>query len=541
MNVERAADCVPRSSERRIRRSIVAALLATACVLALPQAQAQAASRDSIGGLAVQPDGKIVAAGLATSNSFGLARYLPDGSLDPTFSGDGKLTDAFGGKAEATSVALQPDGKIVVAGNVEDLETGTHAFGLARYTSEGTLDPTFSGDGFTAIPIAPNCECIVYAFASSVVIQPNGSIVVAGSANFRGAVVRLLSDGTLDPSFSEDGILTFSDGNEGIAGIALQADGKIVATGRDSLERIYVVRLNADGSFDTTFSGDGKVNTAPAAFNSGAAIAIQSDGKIVVAGDSGDAYTNDYTAVRYLTDGTLDSSFSGDGIATADIGGFDIANSIAIQSNGDILLGGEEFGSFAVARFLSNGSLDSTFSGDGILTDHPEYDGRSVKVQADGAILVGGDTQCCQAFSDFAVSRYTALGVKDSSLGTGGDVTTDFSEVEGSIEAPPSPSAPPPPTENTQPLPNTTLGSHPPAKLTTKSAKAKVKFKFSSSTPGTTFKCKLDKGAFKPCQSPKSYKVKPGKHVFTVEAIDAAGADSTPVSFKFRVNKGGHK
>ncbi len=85
------------------------------------------------------------------------------------------------------------------------------------------------------------------------------------------------------------------------------------------------------------------------------------------------------------------------------------------------------------------------------------------------------------------------------------------------------------------------LGLHPPAKLTTKSAKAKVKFKFSSSTPGATFKCKLDKGAFKPCQSPKSYKVKPGKHVFTVEAVDAAGADATPATYRFKVSKAGHK
>jgi hypothetical protein len=88
-------------------------------------------------------------------------------------------------------------------------------------------------------------------------------------------------------------------------------------------------------------------------------------------------------------------------------------------------------------------------------------------------------------------------------------------------------------------LPNTVLGSHPPAKLATKSAKAKVKFKFSSSTPGTTFKCKLDKGAFKPCQSPKTYKVKPGKHVFTVEAIDSAGADATPASYRFKVVRRG--
>jgi hypothetical protein len=86
-------------------------------------------------------------------------------------------------------------------------------------------------------------------------------------------------------------------------------------------------------------------------------------------------------------------------------------------------------------------------------------------------------------------------------------------------------------------LPNTVLGSHPPAKLTTKSAKAKVKFKFSSSTAGATFKCKLDKETFKPCQSPKSYKVKPGKHVFAVEAIDAAGADATPTIFRFRVRR----
>jgi hypothetical protein len=105
-----------------------------------------------------------------------------------------------------------------------------------------------------------------------------------------------------------------------------------------------------------------------------------------------------------------------------------------------------------------------------------------------------------------------------------------LAETKMQVETPPVPPAPP----------NTILGSHPPAKLATKSAKVKVKFKFSSSTPGATFKCKLDKASFKPCTSPKTYKVKPGKHLFEVEAVNTSGADPTPASFRFKVSKG-HK
>ena len=433
------------------RRAALAILLCSVAGLAVASTPAHAASQDSIADMAIQPDGKIVAAGLATSNSFGLARYLTDGTLDPTFSGDGKLMENFGSEAEATSVALQTDGKIVVAGTVG---IGSSDFAVARYGSDGTADPSFSGDGFAVILASTNPEL------ASVAVQPNGAILVADGVT---EIIRLSSDGALDASFSEDGTLTLPGGYRGVGGLALQADGKIVLVGTDFSERIFVTRLDSDGDLDATFSDDGKVTTAPAAFNSGKAVAIQSDGKIVVAGSSGDAYTDDYTAIRYQTDGSLDPSFSGDGIATADVGGFDIANSIAIQSDGAILVGGEEFGFFAVARFLPSGSLDSSFAGDGVLTDHPDYDGRSVAVQSDGTILVGGDNACCASSSDFALSRYTSAGGKDVSFGTGGDVTTDFSGSEtGGGESTPPPAgggSVPPPSSLTAPVSQVSPGT----------------------------------------------------------------------------------
>lgn len=403
---------------------------------------AHAASQDSIAGLALQSNGKIVAAGLATSDSFGLARYNTSGALDPSFAGDGKTTEDFGSEAEATSIALQPDGKVVVAGTAGD--PGDEMFAVARYNSDGTPDTSFSGDGLATIPVEAGLASESFAF--SVVVQADGAIVVAGtvgSGGIHAAVVRLLTDGSLDPTFSENGILTFDYPDfRVVTGLALQADGKIIAAGIGGGgitgdEAFHVVRLSSDGGLDPSFSGDGSVVTAPADFGSASAVTIQSDGKIVVAGDSGDAYTNDFTAIRYNTDGSLDPSFSSDGIATADVGGFDIANSVAIQADGAILVGGHEWGSFAVARFLPNGALDSSFAGDGVLTDHPGYDGRSVAVQADGTILIGGDTaDCCGDPSDFALSRYTSAGTKDASFGMDGDVTTNFSEAVPPEEEP---------------------------------------------------------------------------------------------------------
>ena len=179
--------------------------------------------------MALQPDGKIVAAGRALGD-FALARYLPNGSLDPTFSGDGKVTTDFSGGSfdEVHALALQPDGKLVVAGR-----GGVgHDFALARYLPNGTLDSTFSGDG----KLTTDFGSVEFEMVLALVLQPDGKLVVAGTggAGHDFALARYLPNGTLDSTFSGDGKLTtdFGSNRDEASALAIQPNnGRLVVAG----------------------------------------------------------------------------------------------------------------------------------------------------------------------------------------------------------------------------------------------------------------------------------------------------------------------
>lgn len=355
--------------------------------------------------------------------------FAQPGNLDLTFSGDGIQFTAIGsGNDVAYSVAVQPDGKIVVAGYAT---VGTYAdFAVIRYNSDGTLDNTFSDDGKQTTSVGTLDDG-----GSSVAIQSDGKIVVAGTSymtNNDFAVVRYNSDGTLDNTFSGDGIQTTAVGGTSDYGysVAIQPDGKIVVAG-NSANGVYtdfaVVRYNSDGSLDNTFSSDGVQTTT---ITSGTAycrsVAIQSDGKIVMGGNSWNGSFYDYTVVRYNSDGSLDNTFSGDGIQTTNVGPqSDVGCSVAIQSDGKIILAGYAFGSnwdFGVVRYNSDGSLDNTFNGSGIqttdITNNDDY-AYSVKVQPDGKIVVAG-----AAANNFGIVRYNSDGSLDNTFGGDGMQTT---------------------------------------------------------------------------------------------------------------------
>ena len=265
--------------------------------------------------VAIQADGKVVAAGEAMSASgdflFALARYRPNGTLDPTFSADGKVTTAFaGGLADAFDLAVQNDGKIVAAGRASDPTTFQPRFALARYLPGGILDTAFGGDGkvVTAFPGD-------FAEAFSVVVQGDGKIVAAGDTrpgrtDFLFALVRYRPGGELDPGFGGDGRVTtgFASGSSsGASDVALLADGRIVAGGSSLLStltqaRFALARYRPDGTPDPTFGGDGKVTTMfPGDFAQAAALALQSDGKIVASGFALSAGTSRFALVRYLS------------------------------------------------------------------------------------------------------------------------------------------------------------------------------------------------------------------------------------------------
>jgi uncharacterized delta-60 repeat protein len=376
--------------------------------------------------LAIQADGKIVAVG-ATENGpkddFAIIRYNSNGSLDSTFDKDGIVTTVVGSSYdEATTVALQLDGKIIVAGYSY---TGSNSdFALIRYNKNGSLDSSFGSFGKVITAIGTNGD-----FGLSVALQSDGKIIVAGYSenglNDDFAIVRYTKGGLLDSTFDADGIVTTDIGKKdrGCA-VKIQADGKIVVAGYSqdtSYSFITVVRYNANGSLDNTFDFDGKQTTVIGVFGDQArSLAVQSDGKIVVVGYSyGFAGSQDFAVVRYNINGSLDSSFDIDGKVTTAIGACDQnANAVVIQSDNKILLVGHSLNKststneFAIVRYNTNGSLDNTFDFDGIVTtpligklNDVAY---AVAIQADGKIVVAGSSanSSSDILTFFAVVRY---------------------------------------------------------------------------------------------------------------------------------------
>ena len=368
------------------------------------------AGEDSPLAVAIQTDHKVVVAGYAAGRGgrFALARYDTNGHLDPTFGGNGRVTTNFTkGFDGAFGVAIDGDGRIVAAGNAGARDS---RFALARYRTNGHLDPTFGGDGkVTTNFTAYDDE------ASDVAIQTDGKIVAAGRAGgcSRFALARYRTNGRLDPTFGGDGKVTtrfdtittalrspirFCRSRSAAASsVAIQLDGKIVAAGEaDAGEKFGLARYNLNGHLDSTFGGDGRVRTNFALGDDiASAIALEPDGKIVAAGESRGTR---FALARYSTNGRLDSSFGSDGKVTTDFvaGGAaaDVASDMAIQSDGKIVAGGDTGTlnpKFALARYQLDGHLDHTFGGDGkVIAVHGSEPGMAI--QADGNIVTAGFT-----------------------------------------------------------------------------------------------------------------------------------------------------
>ena len=298
--------------------------------------------------VAIQSDGKIVVAGFSSNgidNDFALVRYNTNGSLDNTFDTDGMLTTAIDSfSEEAYSVAIQNDGKILVAGfSYNGIDND---FALVRYNANGSLDTTFDTDGIITTTVGISND-----FGQSLAIQSDGKIVIAGysyiGGNSKITLMRYNSNGSLDNTFDTDGILTTSIGtsNDFVQSLAIQSDGKIVVAGNSYNGANYdfaLVRYNTNGSLDNTFDADGIVLTAIGTSNDyGHSLAIQSDGKIVMAGYSSNGIKFDFALLRYNTNGSLDNTFDTDGILTTSVGNADdYGMSVVIQSDGKIFVAG---------------------------------------------------------------------------------------------------------------------------------------------------------------------------------------------------------
>jgi uncharacterized delta-60 repeat protein len=357
-------------------------------------------------GVVVQSDGKVVAAGSA-SGEFGLARYRADGALDPTFDGDGKVQTSFGQGSVAFGygVALQADGKIVMAGAAAIPGSGTASnFALARYNPDGSLDTGFDGDGKVVTDFTSSTDQAI-----AVVVQSDGKIVAAGASRatlgdrFDYAAARYLADGALDTSFSGDGKLRYGLGgtDESSQTVVVQTDGKVILGGIDLTNSAGVLlRFLPDGSIDTSFDGDGVAVRLP---GSVADVALQSDGKILTVGDRG------FSVTRFNVDGTVDTSFGG-GTATTSLQSAS-ANSVLVQPNGSIVAAGNAQDDFAVGRFEPDADLDDTFGSSGTVTTDlggPSDYAYAVGLAPDGKIVAAGRTgpPGGNGPDDFGVVRY---------------------------------------------------------------------------------------------------------------------------------------
>jgi uncharacterized delta-60 repeat protein len=386
--------------------------------------------------LEIQPDGKILAAGYAGSN-IGIARYLPDGTPDNSFAGPAKQAITFGSFSLAKALAIQPDQKILIAGYTVD-NFGHQDFGLLRLNTNGSLDLSFSGDGKQSTEFLGDDD-----MAEDVVLQPDAKIILAGSAENAGiphfALSRYNPDGSPDNSFSGDGRLVteLGPGADFAFSLAVQPDTKILVGGWTSLPNNYAyaaVRYLTDGSLDNSFDGDGILKDyRPGGSTYYQASAIQPDGKILAAGFSKSPDIFHFALARYLVNGKLDNSFSADGMTGIQFGfGQDMAQAVAVQPDGKIVVAGSGFNGsnydFALARLLPDGTPDNSFSGDGkLLTDFSGYDDavNAIVIQPDGKILVAGYS-ITAGNRDFALARYNEDGTPDNSFSGDGKLVTDF-------------------------------------------------------------------------------------------------------------------
>jgi uncharacterized delta-60 repeat protein len=296
----------------------------------------------SAAALGLQTDGKIVVAGTADGN-IALARYNSNGSLDTTFDTDGIVTTTIGTGSSALALGLQTDGKIVVTGNATI--GGVENFVVVRYNSNGSLDTTFDADGIITTSIGTSSNAFALAMQSDSKIVAGGKADSGATENI--ALARYNSGGSLDTTFDFDGIVTTAFAANSVAfALALQSDGKIVVAGNAGGE-IVIVRYTSSGALDTTFSTVGFVITPIGIFASASALALQSDGKVVVAGTA-DA---EFVLARYNSNGTSDTSFGSGGIVTTAIGTSASASALALQSDGKIVVAGGSDGSIALARY----------------------------------------------------------------------------------------------------------------------------------------------------------------------------------------------
>jgi uncharacterized delta-60 repeat protein len=362
----------------------------------------------------------------------GTLAFAQAGQLDPNFGNNGIFATTFNGQAPVfgTSIALQADGKLIVGG-----EAGNPGVVL-RLNTNGTLDTTFASHGVFSIRFSD-----VQNITIGVAVQPTQKILAVGTGlPGRGQLIRLNSDGSQDTTFGNGGAVVLQVTPRVLA---VQPDGKIIITGGggNGGPVLSMTRYTADGQVDTTFGSGG---TAPLIGGDGS-VAFQSDGKILVGSGTGDFFFGQTpgSLVRYKTDGSLDSVFGINGQVAALSG----AAALAVVSNGQIVTGGATTSSaslsglvvgFGLTEFFPTGTLTFLFGTHG--GSIAPFQGFATAVISSLALqpnsfIVAGGTAGSAPVSVFALARYLPTGQLDTSFGTGGKVTTSFGNTTSSISA----------------------------------------------------------------------------------------------------------
>ncbi|HSQ18140.1 MAG TPA: VCBS domain-containing protein [Anaerolineales bacterium] len=361
--------------------------------------------------LAVQPDGKVILVGETTSGNYNFAviRYNMDGSLDTSFDGDGKAITDFGWTDVPYGVLIQTDNKIIVGGYANE------NFGVARYNPDGSLDSSFSEDGK-----ATTSGVRVLDFEPlGVALQPDGKIVLVSTCwddniGYGIVVARFTEDGELDQSFGNNGMVVAGFGDMASAhDVVILPNDNILISGYGGdytvdKEGILLVQYQPDGTLDRSFGSNGSVLThigRTSGSSLGVALALQPDNKFVVTGNSDEFFV----LARYNEDGSLDESFDEDGLIMIDS---ILGKDVAIQPNGKIIVAGTGdpytfYGNMEVHRYNPDGSLDTTFGESGrVVVNFVDDYGYATALGPSGEIYVAGN-----AGADFGLARIVGSGV----------------------------------------------------------------------------------------------------------------------------------
>ncbi|QDU28395.1 Bifunctional hemolysin/adenylate cyclase precursor [Anatilimnocola aggregata] len=391
----------------------------------------------------VQPDGKTLVAGTAhdmsAAMSWNVMRYNRDGSLDTSFGNAGLVRTVFPGAMMnfVESLVLLPDGRFIVAGPIQAM--GLPHMGVARYHSDGTLDTSFGVNGLAEFHFGD-----VDVHTADVALQADGKLVVTGFVATAGMgdilLTRIMPDGSLDTSFGTAGSTTTSvNGNDSGNSVLVQPDGKIVVAARIDAG-FALLRYDPSGILDSSFGTNGIVQVLTDASPDGlVSVAIQPDGKLtgVFTTQSGDVQVS-----RWNSDGSYDLSFGDEGSTRIDFGGIDTGSDLAIQADGKVLIAGYSItagpssNDFAVARLNSDGTIDSQFGTNGFKLDDfnsPIDNAHSIALDPMGGFVVAGTTfsQFGNFTFDFAIARYNGDGNSNLTAQVGEEfpLSADFSDA----------------------------------------------------------------------------------------------------------------